>query len=148
MQLSREDASLFFKLMPALQTFANQQLKIIEGLKEVEDYKTISDGERVELRNAVYNNPNVIEDFVRKNPFLFSQDELEIVSGWRNFVADSFFVVQLTKKYAIFMRDDDVYAVLGIAQKYRGFQMKEPFSACQVFSKRPLCNSLKAANMD
>jgi hypothetical protein len=116
MQLSREDASLFFKLMPALQTFANQQLKIVEGLRDVEDYKTISNGERVELRNAVYDNPKVIDDFVRQNPFLFPQDELEIVSSWRNFIADSFFVVQLTQKHAIFMRDEDVYAVLALAQ--------------------------------
>ena len=73
MQLSREDASLFFKLMPALQTFANQQFKIIKGLKDVEGYKTISDGQRVKLRNAVYENPEVIDTFVRKNPFFFSQ---------------------------------------------------------------------------
>jgi hypothetical protein len=116
MQLSREDASLFFKLMPALQTFANRQLKIIEGLKDVEGYKTISDGERVELRNAVYENPEVIDDFVRENPFSFSKDELEIISNWKNFIADSFFIVQLTKKHAIFIRNEDVYAVLALAQ--------------------------------
>jgi hypothetical protein len=116
MQLSREDASLFFKLMPALQTFANPQLKIIEGLKDVEGYKTISNGERVELRNAVYENPEVIDDFVRENPFSFSKDELEIISNWKNFIADRFFIVQLTKKHAFFMRDDDVYAVLALMQ--------------------------------
>ena len=36
----------------------------------------------------------------------------------------------------------------GITQNCRGFQLKEPFSVCQVVSKRPLCNSLKAANID
>jgi hypothetical protein len=46
------------------------------------------------------------------------------------------------------MMTEQTLGTTGIAQKYRGFQMKEPFSACQVFSKRPLCNSLKAANMD
>jgi hypothetical protein len=116
MQLSQEDASLFFKLMPALQTFANQQLKIMKGLKDVEDYKAISNEERVELRNAVYENPKVIDDFVRENPFSFSQDELAIVSGWKNFIADSFFIAQLTKKHAIFIHDEDVYAVLALAQ--------------------------------
>ncbi|MBN1449508.1 MAG: hypothetical protein JW963_00685 [Anaerolineales bacterium] len=116
MQLSREDASLFFKLMPALQTFANQRLKIIKGLKDVEGYKTISNRERVELRNSVYESPEIIDDFVRENPFSFSEDELEIISNWKNFIADSFFIVQLTKKHAIFMRDDDVYAVLALLQ--------------------------------
>ena len=119
MQLSPEDASLFFKLMPALQTFANQRLKIIKGLKDVEGYRTISNGERVELRNVVYENPEVIDDFIKENPFSFPKDELEIVSSWKNFIADSFFVVQLTKKHAIFMRDDDVYAVLALAQPFQ-----------------------------
>lgn len=116
MQLSPEDASLFFKLMPALQTFANQQLNIIKGLKAVEDYRTLSNEHKVELRNAVYENPEIIDDFVRENPFSLSSDELDIVSGWKNFIADSFFVAQLTKKHAIFTRNDDVYAVLALAQ--------------------------------
>lgn len=116
MQLSQEDASLFFKLMPALQTFANQRFNIIKGLQDVEGYKIISNEERVELRNAVYKNPDVIDDFVRDNPLSFSKDELDIVSGWKNFVADSFFIAQLTKKHAIFIRDEDVYAVLALAQ--------------------------------
>lgn len=117
MQLSPEDASLFFKLMPALQTFANQQLRIVDGLRDIRDYRTISDQERIELRNAVYDeNPKVIEDFVRENPFLFSQEELEIVSGWINYVNDSFFIAQLTKKHAIFVQDEDVFAVLALAQ--------------------------------
>jgi hypothetical protein len=116
MQLSQEDAALFFKLMPALQTFANQRLNIIKGLKDVEGYKTISNGERVELRNAVYENSKVIDDFVGENPFSFSKDELDIVSGWKNFIADTFFIARLTKKYAIFIHDEDVYAVLALAQ--------------------------------
>jgi len=116
MQLSQEDASLFFKLMPALQTFANQRLNLIKGLKDLEGYKIISNEERVELRNAVYETPEIIDDFVRENPFSFSKDELDIVSGWKNSIADSFFIAQLTKKHAIFIHNEDVYAVLALAQ--------------------------------
>lgn len=120
MQLSPEDTSLFFKLMPALQTFANQQLKIVEGLKDIKDYRIISDQERIELRNAVYDeNPKVIEDFTHENPFSFSQDELKIVSGWINFINDSFFIAQLTKKHAIFIQDEDVFAVLALSQPFQ-----------------------------
>jgi hypothetical protein len=116
MQLSPEDASLFFKLMPALQTFANQRLNIVKRLRDVKDYRTISNEERIELRNAVYENPNIIDDFVRNNPLSFSKDELKIVSSWKNFIDDSFFIAQLTKKHAIFIRDENVYAVLALAQ--------------------------------
>lgn len=39
MLLPREDALLFFKLMPALSVFANQQLNIIKNLQDIEQYK-------------------------------------------------------------------------------------------------------------
>ena len=116
MQLSKGDASLFFKLMPALQTFANQRLKVVKGLEDVEGYKIISNEDRIELRNSLYENPEIIDDFVRENPLSFSKDELEIIASWNNFIADSFFVVQFTNKHAIFMCDDDVYAVLALVQ--------------------------------
>ena len=38
MQLSPEDAALFFKLMPALQVFANRQLQTIKKLDNIEQY--------------------------------------------------------------------------------------------------------------
>ncbi len=61
MQLSPEDAALFFKLMPALQVFANRKLQIIKGIEDVEQYKKTSDEQRVNLRNAFYEKPELID---------------------------------------------------------------------------------------
>lgn len=116
MLLSPEDARLFFKLMPALQVFGNQRLEIVKKLKDVEQYQEISNEQRLKLREAVYAKPEIIADFVKENPSGFSPDELEIVAGWKNFIAGDFFIERLLKKYAIFMHDDKVYGVLGLVE--------------------------------
>jgi hypothetical protein len=116
MQLSREDAALFFKLMPALQTFANQHLKIIRDLNSVEQYQNISNDKRVKLRNALYKKPDLLDAFVQENPFGFPADELAIISGWKNFVAGDFFIDRVLKKYAIFIGNNKVYGVLALAE--------------------------------
>ncbi len=116
MLLPIDDARLFFKLMPALQVFGNQKLQVIKNLQDTEQYKKISNEQRVKLRNAVYEHPNVIELFVSENPNRFSNDELEIVAGWKNFIAGQFFIQRTLKKYTIFIRDEKVYGVLGLIE--------------------------------
>ena len=119
MLLSPEDAALFFKLMPALQVFANQKSKIIKRLENVEQYQKISDEQRVKLRNAFYQKPALIDEFVRENPSSFSSDELAIISGWKNFVAGDFMIERVLKKYAIFIGNNKVYGVLALTEPFR-----------------------------
>lgn len=116
MLLSPEDARLFFKLMPALQVFANQKLQIIKRLEHVEHYQKISDEQRIKLRNAFYKSADLIDEFVRENPFGFSADELGIISGWKNFVAGDFMIERVLKKYSIFIDNNKVYGVLALTQ--------------------------------
>ncbi len=119
MQLSPEDAALFFKLMPALQVFANRKLQIIKGIEDVEQYKKTSDEQRVNLRNAFYEKPELIDEFIQANPLGFSSDELAIVSGWKNFIAGDFMIDRVLKKYAIFIGNNKVYGVLALAEPFR-----------------------------
>ena len=129
MQLSREDAALFFKLMPALQIFANQHLKIIRDLNSVEQYQNISNDKRVKLRNALYKKPDLFDTFVKENPFGFPSDELAIVSGWKNFVAGDFFIDRVLKKYAIFIGNNKVYGVLALVEPLQVVLDGMPFPA-------------------
>lgn len=129
MQISPEDASLFFKLMPALQTFANQKLRVIKNLNDIKQYQKISNEQRVSLRNAFYKKPEIIDEFVPENPYGFSPDELEIVSSWKNFVAGDFFIQSVTRKYAIFIGNNKVYGVLALVEPFQAVLGGMPFPA-------------------
>ena len=54
MILSPDDAVLFFKLMPALQTYANRHLKLVENLNDPLDYRKVKMEDRLKLRDALY----------------------------------------------------------------------------------------------
>jgi len=120
MQLTPDDAALFFKLMPALQVFANQKLQVIKRLEDTEQYKKISNEQRVKLRNVIYKTPEVIDAFAQENPLNFPHEELEIVSGWKNFIAGNFYIERILKKYAVFIGENNkVYGVLALIEPFR-----------------------------
>ena len=57
MQLTSSDAALFFKLMPAVQAYANRQLHIIKDVETPEQYQKITNERRVKLRMLSIKNP-------------------------------------------------------------------------------------------
>ena len=112
MQLPPQDAQQFSELMSALQHFANQRLGVLPDFQEVEQYWKLPAKQKLELRDALYDHSELIDDFVRENPFGFSADELEIVRRWKHFRRGEFFIERLLKRYAVFIQGDQVYAVL------------------------------------
>lgn len=78
MTLPKKEAKLFFELFIPLLGYANQY-----------DGK----GKRRQLdkaRKILYDNPQIIKDFVVNNPENFNQEKIEIVSKWQNFIKGDF----------------------------------------------------------
>lgn len=115
MKLSTQDADLFFEIMWPLQFFVNQRLKILPKIKTVEQYARLSSQDKLKVRNALFENLDLIEAFVKENPRQLSVDKLEIVASWQNCVVGDFYIERMLKKYNIFISSNDkVYAVLGL----------------------------------
>jgi len=121
-KLSTEDAELFFELMLALQYDINQKLTIIPNVKSLEEYNDLSFDDKAKVRNALYDNPHLIQEFVEKNPNQFSKEKLLIVEKWKHFVKGKFYIERYLKKNAIFIGENDkVYAVLGLHSGFDEF---------------------------
>ena len=117
MKVTDEDADLFFRLMWALQFYVNQQLQILPDVDSLEAYEAIPMEEKLEVRNALYENPNLLNDFVTKNPAGLSADELAIIESWRQPVRGDFYIERFLKKGSIFVggtTSSQVYLVLGL----------------------------------
>lgn len=114
MKLSQQDAELFFELMWALQYFTNQKLQIVSNVRILDEYIKCSREEKMKVRQAMYENINLIDSFIKENPQKFSDDKLSIIAKWKHFVAGEFYIERLLKKYAIFISNDRVYAVLAL----------------------------------
>lgn len=114
MILSEDDAKLFFRLMWPLQVFVKDKLKLIPDCPTVEEYLKLSAEEKLKVRDALYKNIHLIDEFVAVNPEGFNDEELQILRGWKKFVAGEFFIERYLAKAAIFIKDKTVYAVLGL----------------------------------
>ncbi|MBC2710454.1 MAG: hypothetical protein HGJ94_05485 [Desulfosarcina sp.] len=117
MKLSEQDTKHFFQLLWALQFYANQKLKI-HDIKCIDDYADSATDQKVKVREALYENIELIDSFVQKNPQNFSTENLDIISEWKKFIRGSFFIERLLKKYAVFIQEDKVYGVLGLSQSF------------------------------
>lgn len=120
MKLCKEDADLFFRLMWELQFFVKEQLGMLPEVRDIASYREgCSFEEKAQVRDALYDNPQLIKKFVQENPSGLTAEELAIVSGWQQFVRGEFFIERMLKKYAIFIPGSDdkrVYGVLGLYQ--------------------------------
>ena len=115
MKLSQEDADLFFELMWGLQFFVNQQRHILPEIKSVEEYAALSMSEKIEVRDALWEHPDLIDAYLAENPHGLSVEEVELVDKWKRFVAGTFQVFRFLKKHTIFIGEEaQVYAVLGL----------------------------------
>jgi len=114
MKLSEAEAELFFDTMWPLQFYANKRLRIISNIDSLEEYIQKSYEEKYLVRQAMYNNPKVIDAFIEDNPNDFGAEQLSIVKMWRRFIKGNFYIERYLKKHAIFIGNDHVYVVLSL----------------------------------
>ncbi len=122
MRLSPEDVDLFYKLIWPLRLYVNQQLQILPDIQAVEDFFERPPEEWKPVRDAVYDNPQLIDAFVTENPMGFSEEELTIVRNWKHYVAGDFFIERILKKGAYFIQtgnEPKVYEVLAIQDTFQ-----------------------------
>ena len=107
MKLTEQEADLFCKLMWPLQLYVNQKLNIISGIENIEDYMNLDMEDKMEVREALYGNSHLIDNYIQENPQNFSNDELACIADWKNFISGDFYIERLLKKYTIFIGSDD-----------------------------------------
>ena len=115
MKLSQEEADLFFKLMWGLQFYVNQQRQILPDIKSVDEYTALSTPDKGEVRDTLWESPDLIDAYVAENPDGRSAEELEIVRKWKGFVLGTFQIFRHLKKHTILIGEkSQVYGVLGL----------------------------------
>lgn len=123
MRLPPEDVKLFYTLYSALLIFVNERHQI-EDVSTPEELMSLGIEKRYSIRESLYEDDELIDEFVKLNPRLFSEQELEIVSGWKDYVKGSFYFLKQLKEYAIFLdagSDSEVYGVLALENLFGEF---------------------------
>jgi hypothetical protein len=115
MKLATEDVALFYKLMGGLQFYVNQQRQVLPDVDSVEAYAILPTEDKLQVRDALWENPKLIDAYVAANPHDLPPAELDIVGKWKRFVVGDFYVFRYLKKYTIFIGPkSQVYGVLAL----------------------------------
>ena len=116
MKLSPEESELFYKLHHSVLAYTNRRLELVADFDDPDDAGLLVAEERVQIREALHEHPELLEDFLGENPDGLSPDELAIVASWRHRVAGDFFIVRYLKKYTVFLgtKPERLYGVLSL----------------------------------
>ena len=115
MKLSTDEAALFFKLMLSLQFFIQQKFGILKNVETFQNYKNASFAEKFKVRNALFENIHLIDEFIDENPQDIPLKELSVAAGWKRFMKGDFYVERHLKNATVFIgKDFEVYTVLGL----------------------------------
>jgi len=115
MNLSLEDAHLYFHLMWGLQHYVNQHSGTLKNIHTAAEYAKLPTEKNLKVRETLWKSPGLIDDYLKENPGALSPEHLGIVSSWKGFIKGEFFILRHLKKYSIFIGNkDQVYAVLGL----------------------------------
>lgn len=119
MKLSQQEVELFYELMWSLQFFVKQKLKLLRKIRTLQDYSDCSQQDKMKVRQMMYENIELIDIFIKENPQNFSDEKLDIVASWKNFIFDNFHIERILKKYTVFISSkNDVYAVLALTNDF------------------------------
>ena len=117
MKLSQKDVALFYRLNTPLLFHVNKNIGMIQDISTLDEFKELPLEEKIEVRDALYENIELIDSFVKENPAGLSPEDLDIVNSWRDFVKGTFYVFRYLKSHTIFLDSESppkAYVVLGI----------------------------------
>lgn len=122
MLLLPDDLALFFRLHRRLMFFVNQRLTVTPlKLASPDDFAEAPPQLRLQIRDALTANLELIDAFVTENPFDLPDDELEIARSWQHLVAGSFYILRELKSYTVFLASASppvAYGVVALSQPF------------------------------
>ncbi len=117
MVIPPQEVERFYRIWFSLLHFVNEQKHLVKSFPANPGIGSIKPEVAVKLRNALWADDAVRENFIAENPFKFSDQDLALVESWSNRVTGSFYIVRYLKKYTVFLTDKEpnqAYGVLGL----------------------------------
>ena len=122
MKLPSKESKQIINLNKQLLLYANKRLRVISGLKTMKDLMNVEVEKWIAIRDALHEKPEIINDFVKLNPYKLPKKQLDLVLEWKNSVKGTFFIIKHLKNYSVFLDVNEpphVYGVLGLSEEFK-----------------------------
>ena len=113
--MCEDDVKTFFKIYLGLLEYANKKLRVT-NLKKIYRKKDLPSEKLTKIRDALFkNHRNIIDDFIKDNPFNFNDDELKILDNFKFGIIDQFIIVEHRQDCTIVCTKNNVsYKIKGL----------------------------------
>lgn len=120
MILKKEQGELFYKLWLPLLSYANYKYDIIDDFAADVPSKGISPERASRVAKRIWEDVSIIDEYLEICADDMSEEEIDIVAGWKNAVCGTFVVDRHLNKGSILVAaNKKVYLVKGICSSWR-----------------------------
>src|SRR5512135_178830 len=116
MRLPPQETERFYRIWFALLHYVNTQLQLVPAFPDAPGKEEVSIEVTVRLRDALWANDALREQFITNNPAQLSAADLALVASWQYRLAGSFYIFRSLQHYSIFLSEttpSHAYGVLG-----------------------------------
>lgn len=119
MRLNEEEYYKYLEIHQGLIYYVGKKKKLIPTTMSLDTFLNFSIPEKFPIRNALYENIHLWDDYIKENSENLSDDDKDIIRGFKYFKEGNFYIVKLTKKYALFLGDKYVYGVHALSDPFQ-----------------------------
>jgi len=121
MRLNKEEYAKYLEIHLRLIYYVGKKKNLIPGKTSLDMFLNYPVEEKIPSRNAVYDNIHLLDEYIKENSGDLSGDDKDIIRDFKYFKQGNFYVVKLTKKYAMFLGDKYVYGVQALNDPFETF---------------------------
>ncbi len=129
--LSKKEASSFFKIYFALLEFTNNKYHINLNVKKIYKQKGVSPANVIDIVDKFWDNKeSIIDEFIELNNYHFNEGELKLVREMKKGIRDVFVIARYEVDYTLMISNDRIYMVKGLydnIDKIIGYQQLPKF---------------------
>ena len=120
MTLNKEDEKLFYELWFPLLDFVNEKFTVNPHIGKIHGANTSDPNEVKEVANVLWDNVQVIDEYLKSYGTAVSDENRSIIEGWKRRVADDFILERHLKSGSVFIsaHTNEVFLVSGIISSW------------------------------
>lgn len=120
MRLAPQETERFYRVWFALLHYVNTHLHLVPDFPAAPGWHAISPKVTMQMRDALWANDGLREQFIADNPAQLAAEDLALVASWQYRFAGSFYIARSLQHYTVFLSTTTpahAYGVLGLVSE-------------------------------
>ncbi|MEM6963808.1 MAG: hypothetical protein AAF573_03515 [Bacteroidota bacterium] len=126
MRLEEKEYYEYLDVHPKLLYYAGIKNNTLPKDTSLEDFMNFSAQEKYPVRESLYKNIGLIDQYIREKSDELSQAQVDMLEQFKKFKKGTFYIMKMTKKETLFMDDDYVYSILALNDPFIYFFQNWP----------------------